>query len=63
MPSKDPATPAEDHPARWEETHQRVTFHCPRSLLARIEQEMARSGRSKTRVIVDAVEAALEDQP
>ncbi|HET7486553.1 MAG TPA: ribbon-helix-helix domain-containing protein [Acidimicrobiales bacterium] len=63
MPTKGPAVPAEDHQASWEESHQRVTFHCPRSLLARIEKEMARSGRSKTRVIVDAVQAALEDQP
>lgn len=60
MPNK-PADSAGDQGVRWEETHQRVTFHCPTSLLARIEDEVTRSGRSKTRVIVDAVRAALGD--
>jgi hypothetical protein len=40
---------------RWEEQHQRVTFYCPRTLLRAIEIEGARSRRSKTQVIVDAV--------
>ena len=40
---------------RWEDTHQRVTFYCPRELLAVVEAEMERSGRSKSRVIVDAL--------
>ena len=39
----------------WEAAHQRVTFYCPRELLARLEAEMERSGRSKSRVIVDAL--------
>ena len=39
----------------WEDTHQRVTFYCPRELLAVVEAEMERSGRSKSRVIVDAL--------
>ena len=48
-----PSAPA---PAEsWEEAHQRVTFYCPRELLAAVEAEMRRSGRSKSRVIVDAV--------
>lgn len=59
MPRK-PAGTAEGRESTWEQTHQRVTFHCPTWLLARIEAEVARSGRSKTRVIVDAVQAALE---
>jgi Ribbon-helix-helix protein, copG family len=40
---------------RWEDTHQRVTFYCPRDLLAAVEAEMRRSGRSKSRVIVEAI--------
>jgi hypothetical protein len=45
-----------DPPApSWEEAHTRVTFYCPRELLARLEAEMGRSGRSKSRVIVDAL--------
>ncbi len=39
----------------WEDGHQRVTFYCPRGLLVAVEQEMARSGRSKTQVIADAL--------
>jgi hypothetical protein len=39
----------------WEEQNKRVTFYCPRWLLADIENEMAQSGRSKTAVIVDAL--------
>lgn len=46
-------------PATWEETHQRVTFHCPVALREAIEEEMRRSGRSKSRVIVDALRAHL----
>ncbi len=40
---------------RWEQTHQRVTFYCPRDLLATVESEMQKSARSKSRVIVDAI--------
>jgi hypothetical protein len=39
----------------WEEAHQRVTFYCPRDLLAAVEAEMRASGRSKSRVIADAI--------
>jgi hypothetical protein len=45
--------------APWEAQHKRVTFYCPTELLARIEKEIVRSGRSKTAVIVDAVRAEL----
>ena len=44
---------------RWEDTHQRVTFYCPHDLLAAVETEMRRSGRSKSKVIVDAIAAHL----
>ncbi len=41
----------------WEAQHKRVTFYCPTELLTRIEEEIIRSGRSKTAMIVDAVRA------
>jgi hypothetical protein len=36
-----------------------VTFYCPLELLEAVEAEMARSGRSKSGVIVDALRAHL----
>lgn len=53
------ATAESQRSPSWEETHQRVTFHCSVALREAIEAEMERSGRSKSRVIVDAVQAAL----
>ncbi len=44
----------------WEASHRRVTFYCPEDLLHAIEAEMVRSGRSKSRVIVDALQEHLE---
>ncbi len=41
----------------WEAQHKRVTFYCPTELLTRIEEEIIRSGASKTAVIIDAVRA------
>jgi hypothetical protein len=49
-------------PDRWEAAHQRVTFYCPRELLDQVEVEVARSGRSKSRVIVDALRDHLGGQ-
>lgn len=49
-----------DEAARWEDSHQRVTFYCPRPMLQAIEDEMARSGRSKSQVIVDAVKTITD---
>lgn len=43
----------------WEETNQRVTFHCPTEVLAAVEAAMAATGRSKSRVIVDAIRENL----
>ena len=54
---------AESEPASggtWEESHQRVTFHCPVELRKAIEEEVRRSGRSKSRVIVDALREHLQ---
>ena len=59
MPRMSEAAAAESQ--RWEETHRRVTFYCPDEVLDAIEAEMARSDRSKTRVIVDALRAQLLD--
>lgn len=43
----------------WEESHQRVTFHCPVELRKAIEEEVRRSRRSKSRVIVEALREHL----
>ncbi|MDP9387299.1 MAG: ribbon-helix-helix protein, CopG family [Actinomycetota bacterium] len=36
-----------------------MTFHCPRAVLEAVYAEAKRSGRSKSRVIVDALGEAL----
>jgi Ribbon-helix-helix protein, copG family len=56
--------PATDRPPStteggWEAAHQRVTFYCPLELLEAIGAEIARSGRSKSRVITDALREHL----
>ena len=57
-----PKTPRSvEQATTWEEAHQRVTFHCPKALVAMIEREMRRSGRSKSRVIVEALAADLKE--
>jgi hypothetical protein len=57
---KKPESPPEASSAEWEASHTRVTFYCPVSLLGQVEQEIRRSGRSKTRVIVDAIREHLK---
>ena len=44
---------------KWEESHVRVTFHCPVDLVEAIEAEASDSGRTKSRVIVEAIRADL----
>ena len=44
---------------KWDESHRRVTFYCPQELLEALEAAMTRSGRSKSRVIVDALREHL----
>lgn len=44
---------------RWEVSHTRVTFYCPVSLVKAVETEVANSGRSKSQVIVDALQGHL----
>jgi hypothetical protein len=46
-------------PVPWEDSHRRVTFHCPNAVLAEVEAAMKKSGRSKSRLIVDAIRAHL----
>lgn len=58
-----PAPQTVDRPrsgANWEDSHRRVTFYCPTALLELIVREMARSSRSKTRVITDALRDHLQ---
>ena len=50
------STPTDE---RWEDSHTRVTFYCPVSLVKAIEAEVADSGRSKSQVIVEALRAHL----
>ena len=55
QPSAVDRTPSQPETPKWDNHHKRVTFYCPLDLVARIETEVADSGRSKSRVIVDAV--------
>jgi hypothetical protein len=41
---------------RWEDRHRLVNFYAPGDLRAWIEEEIRRTGKSKTQVIVDALE-------
>jgi len=61
-PKAAPPPPPADTDANstdWDDSHVRVTFYCPKALLGQVETEMARASRSKTRVIVDALQAHL----
>ena len=44
---------------RWEDTNRRVTFYCPEDVREQLDAEAAASGRSTSRVIVDALRAEL----
>jgi hypothetical protein len=44
---------------RWEDTNKRWTFHIPTDVLAAVEAEAARSGRSKTAVVVTLLREGL----
>jgi hypothetical protein len=43
---------------RWEDRHRLVNFYAPDELREWIEEEMRRTGQSKTQVIVGALEEA-----
>lgn len=51
--------PAAAREQRWEAENKRLTFHCPKFLEDLIEEAMRASGRSKSRVIVDALKQHL----
>ncbi|MHB8394400.1 MAG: ribbon-helix-helix domain-containing protein [Candidatus Dormibacteria bacterium] len=51
-----PANPAS---AVWEAAHRRLTFYCSHEMLAAIQAERSRSGRSKTQIINDALRREL----
>ncbi len=44
---------------KWDDVNKRVTFHCPVFLEELIEREARKSGRSKSRIIVDALRQHL----
>lgn len=61
-PDTSEASSTEDRPqpiGTWENNHRRVTFYCSLELVQKLEAEITRSGRSKSRVIVDAIQAHL----
>ena len=41
----------------WNDLHQRVTFYCPKEIVAKIESTMQATGKSKSQVIVIALES------
>jgi hypothetical protein len=45
----------------WADRTTRITFYVPRELADAIELERARSGRSKSRIIVDAIREHLAE--
>lgn len=54
-----PATAGDASSLSFEARHKRVTFHCPLELLDELEEELARSGRKKNAVIVEALRSHL----
>ena len=47
---------------RWTDQHHRVTFYASDELRAWIDDEVRRTGKTKTQVIVDALEAQRHSQ-
>lgn len=54
-----PGRPKKVDGPTWEELHERATFHLPRELHQAVKEEAARSGRTKSGVVVDALRAHL----
>ena len=50
--------PKKDGPT-WEDLHQRATFHLPVELHEAVRREAVRSGRTKSRVVADAIRQHL----
>jgi hypothetical protein len=62
--ANEPSLPSRPAPSGdWEEANQRVTFYCPKDVLAELEQrvleERDKAGRSKSRIIVDGLRKEL----
>lgn len=45
----------------WEDLHSRVTYHLPNELQQAVAAEATRSGRTKSRVVADALRSYLSD--
>lgn len=52
-------TQPEEARRSWADLHSRATYHLPVDLQQAIAEEAARSGRSKSRVVADALRAYL----
>lgn len=48
------------HRPSWEELHRRATYHLPIDLQEAVAAEAERSGRSKSRVVTDALRTYLQ---
>jgi hypothetical protein len=57
-PPRRPGRPKKEGPT-WEELHERATFHLPVELHRAVKDEAARSGRTKSGVVVDALREHL----
>lgn len=59
-PRRRAGRPPREDGATWEETHSRATYHLPRTLQEAVTAEAASSGRTKSRVVADALRQHLK---
>ena len=52
----------EEQRPTWNDLHQRVTFYCPKELIEKIESTMRASRKSKSQVIVVALNTLLNNK-
>jgi hypothetical protein len=57
-----PGRPKKTDGPTWEESHERATFHLARDLHQAVKEEAARSGRTKSAVVSDALREHLAKQ-
>lgn len=55
-----PGRPPREDGATWEETHSRATYHLPKIIQEAVTAEAASSGRTKSRVVADALRQHLK---
>lgn len=61
LPSRQrPGRPRRGDQATWEETHSRATYHLPKTLQEAVTAEAVSSGRTKSRVVADALRQHLK---